>query len=294
MDFRTDLAIESLENIELLQGEKQEKLKVYLEETNKRGFDIKKVKVDCDNSAKILKKSKGTYITVEIESIENKKPDAFVVACEVIASLISEMIDENGTALVVGLGNRDITPDAIGPVAVENILATRHLVSDEFPLFKDWSSVCAIAPGVLGQTGMEASEVICGVVEIIKPSVIIAIDALACSRLSRLLKTIQITDTGIVPGSGIGNSRFALNKDTLGIPVIAIGVPTVVDGATLAHDIMSQTKKCEALEDLSKSVIVTTKDIDKQVEDISKVIGYAINKALHSKLSIEDISQFLS
>ena len=154
----------------------------------------------------------------------------------------------------------------------------------------------ALAPGVLGQTGVETGEVICGVLDRVKPAAVLAVDALAAGRLSRLLRTIQLADTGITPGAGVGNARAALNSQTLGVPVIAIGVPTVVDGATLAHEIAAQlgSPSCEALDDLSLPVMVTTRDIDREVADIARVIGYAVNMALHPHLTVSDIDLYLS
>ena len=189
-----------------------------------------------------------------------------------------------------------ITPDAIGPQTIDHVIATRHLVSQAPEVFADWRPVSALAPGVLGQTGVEIGEVICGVLDRVRPSAVIAVDALAAGRLSRLLRTVQIADTGITPGSGIGNARQALNLETLGVPVIAIGVPTVVDGATLAHEICAQLgqSNCEALDDLSQPVMVTTRDIDREVADISRMIGYAVNMALHPHLSVADIDLYLS
>ena len=176
------------------------------------------------------------------------------------------------------------------------MIATRHLVEQVPDVFSSWRPVSALAPGVLGQTGVETGEVVCGVLDRIQPSAVLAIDALAAGRLSRLLRTVQLADTGITPGAGVGNARAALNEHTLGVPVIAIGVPTVVDGATLAHEIAGQLggPTCEALEDLSRPVMITTRDIDREVADISRMIGYAVNMALHPHLTVSDIDLYLS
>lgn len=198
--------------------------------------------------------------------------------------------------LVAGLGNRMITPDAVGPQAVDHVIATRHLVEQVPDVFASWRPVSALAPGVLGQTGLETGEVVCGVLDRIRPAAVIAVDALAAGRLSRLLRTVQLADTGITPGAGVGNARAALNERTLGVPVIAIGVPTVVDGATLAHEIAAQLggPSCEALEDLSRPVMITTRDIDREIADVSRMIGYAVNMALHPHLTVEDVDLYLS
>ena len=153
----------------------------------------------------------------------------------------------------------------------------------------------ALAPGVLGQTGVEAAEFVRGILDTVRPAAVVAVDALAAGRLSRLCRTIQVTDAGIVPGSGVGNARAAFNRSELGVPVVAVGVPTVVDGGTLAHEISAQSgAQCEALEDLAAPFLVTSRDIDREVGDVSRVIGYAIDRALHPDLSVADIDLCLS
>ncbi len=186
---------------------------------------------------------------------------------------------------MAGLGNRDITPDAVGPHAVENTMVTRHLVQQLPDQFGSFRQVTAVAAGVLGTTGMETQEMIRGVVEQVRPSGVIAVDALASRALNRVCSTVQITDTGIVPGSGVANSRAALNRETLGIPVIAVGVPTVVDAGTLAADVATEAGQkdldSEALAKFGGSLMGTPRDIDARVADMAKVIGYGINLALH-------------
>ena len=226
-----------------------------------------------------------------------READAFPRACRALAGLLAELLPrDGGPVLVAGLGNRAITPDAIGPLAAESVLATRHLTRQAPEYFADWRPVSVIAPGVLGQTGVETAEVLTGLMKTVTPRAVIAVDALACGRLSRLTRTIQVTDTGIVPGAGVGNARAGLNPDTLGVPVVAVGVPTVVDGATLAHEIRAQAKNAsgEALDDLETPVIVTTRDIDREAADAARVIGYAIDLALHPHLTVSDIDLYLS
>lgn len=227
-----------------------------------------------------------------------REEDAFPRACKALSTLLRELLPHpnDGPVLIAGLGNRMVTPDAIGPQTADHVIATRHLVAQSPAIFADWRPVSALAPGVLGQTGVETGEVICGVLDRVCPAAVIAVDALAAGRLSRLLRTVQLADTGITPGAGVGNARAALNEETLGVPVIAVGVPTVVDGATLAHEISSQLGQpaCEALDDLSQPVMITTRDIDREVADISRMIGYAVNMALHPHLSVADIDLYLS
>ena len=234
-----------------------------------------------------------------MDALIRREEDAFPRACRALSTLLRELLPSqapDGPVLVAGLGNRMITPDAIGPQAADHVIATRHLVEQVPDVFSSWRPVSALAPGVLGQTGVETGEVVCGVLDRIRPSAVLAIDALAAGRLSRLLRTVQLADTGITPGAGVGNARAALNEQTLGVPVIAIGVPTVVDGATLAHEIAGQLggPTCEALEDLSRPVMITTRDIDREVADISRMIGYAVNMALHPHLTVSDIDLYLS
>lgn len=297
MSFRTDLALESLEAAAITGSHADGIYGVSQQEFEREGFAITRVSVENADGAKAIGKPQGEYLTLDLHALIRREEDAFSRAVTALAGVLTDLLAKiSGPVLVAGLGNRAITPDAIGPLTAGNVLATRHLIGEELPYFRDWRPVSAVSPGVLGQTGIETGEVVRGLMETVKPSAVIAVDALAAGRLSRLLRTIQVTDTGIVPGSGIGNARFALNRETLGVPVFAIGVPTVVDGATLAHEITRQSglQGCEALDDLSQPVVVTTRDIDREVADVSRVIGYAVNKALHPHLSIEDIDQFLS
>lgn len=295
MAFRTDLAVEAIQNAEKTADLRQ----VRQTERSLEGFSVSEVEILGDDAAREIGKPRGRYLTLELDALVRREEDAFPRACRALSTLLRELLPENapvGPVLVAGLGNRMITPDAIGPQAVDHVIATRHLVEQVPDVFASWRPVSALAPGVLGQTGVETGEVICGVLDRVKPAAVLAVDALAAGRLSRLLRTIQLADTGITPGAGVGNARAALNRDTLGVPVIAIGVPTVVDGATLAHEIAAQLGSpcCEALDDLSLPVMVTTRDIDREVADIARVIGYAVNMALHPHLTVSDIDLYLS
>ena len=198
----------------------------------------------------------------------------------------------------MGLGNRAITPDAVGPKAADHTLVTRHLVTQVPEHFAAFRSVSALAAGVLGTTGMESGEMVSALVEKIRPDCVVAVDALASRSLDRVCSTVQLADTGIVPGAGVGNARAALNAETLGVPVVAVGVPTVVDAATLALDVLSEAGRedldPEVLRGAGKGLIVTPKDIDAQVADLSKVIGFGINLALQPGLTVEDVEMLLS
>lgn len=294
MAFRTDLAVEAIEN------HKTAAALPHVRQSDRmlEGFAIHEVRILSEDAAREIGKPQGRYLTLELDALIRREEDAFPRACKALSTLLRELLPRpnDGPVLIAGLGNRMITPDAIGPQTADHVIATRHLVAQSPAIFADWRPVSALAPGVLGQTGVETGEVICGVLDRVRPAAVIAVDALAAGRLSRLLRTVQLADTGITPGAGVGNARAALNEETLGVPVIAVGVPTVVDGATLAHEISSQLGQpdCEALDDLSQPVMITTRDIDREVADISRMIGYAVNMALHPHLSVADIDLYLS
>lgn len=294
MAFRTDLAVEAIENHKSAAALPHVRQSDHMLE----GFAVHEVRILSEDAAREIGKPQGRYLTLELDALIRREEDAFPRACKALSTLLRELLPRpnDGPVLIAGLGNRMITPDAIGPQTADHVIATRHLVAQSPAVFADWRPVSALAPGVLGQTGVETGEVICGVLDRVRPAAVIAVDALAAGRLSRLLRTVQLADTGITPGAGVGNARVALNEETLGVPVIAVGVPTVVDGATLAHEISSQLGQpaCEALDDLSQPVMITTRDIDREVADISRMIGYAVNMALHPHLSVADIDLYLS
>lgn len=294
MAFRTDLAVEAIENHKTAAALPH----VRQSDRTLEGFAVHEVRILSEDAAREIGKPQGRYLTFELDALIRREEDAFPRACKALSTLLRELLPHpnDGPVLIAGLGNRMITPDAIGPQTADHVIATRHLVAQSPAIFADWRPVSALAPGVLGQTGVETGEVICGVLDRVRPAAVIAVDALAAGRLSRLLRTVQLADTGITPGAGVGNARAALNEETLGVPVIAVGVPTVVDGATLAHEISSQLGQpaCEALDDLSQPVMITTRDIDREVADISRMICYAVNMALHPHLSVADIDLYLS
>ena len=206
----------------------------------------------------------------------------------------------SGSALVVGLGNYDITADSIGPKAVEKVVVTRHLRTLNPQLYKSagFGDLCAFAPGVLGQTGMESAEIVHSIVEAVRPALIVAIDALASRRLARLATTVQLCDTGIYPGAGVSNRRSELSKETLGVPVISIGVPTVVDAATLAYDLLGKDADEQAAAALlagdGKDMFVTLKESDVITKQTARLLGFAINRAFHGDMSVEEMEELLS
>lgn len=286
MAVRTDLALE------LAEGRRVQQRTQTME-----GFSLHTVTVT--ESDMDFGRPPGQYATLSIRDLLRRETDAFPRACRAVAQILRQLAPSNqdprAPVLVIGLGNRAVTPDAIGPLCCQNVLATRHLVEQSPEQFRAFRPVAVLAPGVLGTTGVETGELVLGVIDRIHPELILAVDALAARRLSRLMCTIQMTDTGIVPGSGVGNARTALTQTALGVPVLSIGVPTVVDGATLAADIAQQSgAQCEALDDLNTPVLVTTRDVDQQTADAARVIGYGINLFLHPSLDIADMELFLS
>ena len=297
---RTDLAIEATEMLSKSGAELSSIQGISASQHQSRGFNISEVKVLNEDGAKAIDKPIGSYVTIELTKLLKREDNSFVNAVDTIADEISKMLpdDIKNGVLVAGLGNRYITADAVGPETINHVMVTRHLIEHMPEHFGDFAKTSAVAPGVLGLTGVETGEILKGVCEKTEPSAVIVIDALASGKISRLCTTVQISDTGIIPGSGIGNSRNAITKDVFGIPVIAVGVPTVVSADTIVADVSEQIGADDSFISKAtsshKDLIVTPKDIDKYISDTSKVIGYGINKALNHDISIEDMELFLS
>ena len=287
---RTDLALEAKE-LWTESAEKETKLEgVRARDSLREGYQVTTVDILDEQGAEVA----GSI------SQSGKEEDAFGRAARAIAAELNGLLKlpEEATCLVVGLGNRAITPDAIGPGVADHTMVTRHLVEQAPEHFGSFRPVAALAAGVLGTTGVESGELVKAVAEKIRPGCIIAVDALASRSMDRVCTTVQLANTGIVPGSGVGNHRAALNRETLGVPVIAVGVPTVVDAGTLAADILAEAGQegldPEALAGAGEGLMVTPRDIDQRVADLVKVIGYGINLALQPGLTIEDVDLFLS
>lgn len=313
--IRTDLAMEQKERFEADNVEVQG---VILEEEydDEKEIRITTVRIESENGAKMMKKPVGTYVTFEAPNLsvpdDEYHSEIALELAEYLRNFLKNILqtnvsEEDPSILVVGLGNRKVTPDALGPYVADNLNITRHIVKEygKYAMGEDnVNLISAIVPGVMGQTGMETVEIIRGVVKETRPDIIIAIDALAARSSKRLNRTIQIADTGINPGSGVGNHRNAITKETVGVPVIAIGVPTVVDAATIVNDTMenllmaletsetlkgvgvvmqgySATEKYELVKELISpnlnGLFVTPKDIDETVKRISYTISEALN-----------------
>ncbi len=279
MQIRTDLAVESF-------PERGYSDSVHI---SRRGeaFDITDIVIDDDSCLETLGKGRGRYITLEGSSLSRYTDDYEEMAQELAAELRS-FIPEEGDVLAVGLGNNDITPDALGPQTAAKVLATRHLRdeldSEEEQFLTSLRRVSSFAGGVLGQTGIETAEVVKAICRELKPSAVIAVDALACSDVSRLGNTIQISDTGISPGSGVSNTRRELSERQLGVPVIAVGVPTVVDMHTIVRSLTGRDIETDL-----PNMMVTPRDIDRLTERASQLIAFGINLALHPQLTFEDV-----
>ena len=295
---RTDLAVEAAD---LGKAGAAAPEGVRLREETREGCPVTVGKVLAGRGEAGLGKPAGTYVTVDLSGLARREEGAFPRSCRAVAAELRGLLGDlppRAPVLVVGLGNRAITPDAIGPGAADHTLVTRHLIQQIPEHFGAFRPVAALAAGVLGTTGVESGELAQAVAGKVEPGCIIAVDALAARSVERICATVQLTDTGIVPGSGVGNHRFALDRKHLGVTVVALGVPTVVDGATLALDILEEAGRDDldpsALRGVGGDLMVTPRDIDQRVKDMSKVIGFAIDLALHPQLSVEDVELFLS
>ena len=296
---RTDLAVEAAQlwrergGVGALPG-------VESRESKREGYPVTTVKIlDC-RGEQALGKPAGTYVTLTLEGLARRENDAFGRAARAVAAELTPLLklSKGSPVLVVGLGNRSITPDDIGPKAADHTMVTRHLVEQVPEHFGSFRPVAALAAGVLGTTGVESGELVRAVAEKVRPACVIVVDALASRSLSRVCTTVQLADTGITPGSGVGNARAALDRASLGVPVIAVGVPTVVDGATLAADLLAEAGQAhldpQALQGAGEGLMVTPRDIDARVTDLAKVVGFGINLALQTGLTVEDVELFLS
>ena len=308
-NFRTDLALERNDilkksnNLEEIDGIETEK-----KEINEK-LSVSRVKITNKNGEQAIGKPIGTYITIDINKLrmaeEEDIEESAIILSEELRAIINKHVESKDDILVVGLVNIYVTPDSLGPKVINDIYVTRHIIK-YLPQYIDENTrpVSAISPGVLGTTGIETLEILEGIVQNIKPKLLIVIDALASRSIERISSTIQLSDTGIVPGAGVGNTRKELSEKTLGIPVIAIGIPTVVESAVLVNDClnlfiekMQQDAKSndylnnlknkdnyeeikEALNPSNYNMIVTPKEIDELIENMSNIVARGINMSL--------------
>ena len=323
ISVRTDLAIEAKEDYSKVHEDEIDGIIVDKDTIN--DTKVTKVTIKNEDGAKKLGKPVGNYITIDIPDYTVYDGEIMENVSEVVGKTMKALVNmtQDKTALVVGLGNWKVTPDALGPKVVEKIMVTRHL-KDVMPEAIDDSiiPVCAISPGVLGITGIETGDVIKALVEKIKPDLVVCVDALASRRIDRVNKTIQISDTGISPGAGVGNHRMKINEETLGVKVVAVGVPTVVDAATIANDsidlvmdeFISKSEKGSEFYNMIKSIdknekeilikellnpyvgdlMVTPKEVDLVIDSLSKIIANGINISLQPNLDMDDINKFMN
>lgn len=295
---RTDLALEVHE----LHGDKSG---IEVEEAVKEGINVTTAVVKPGEGERLSGKSAGKYITLDVGAVWQYDLSNFNRVARLLSEEISALLPEGeGCVLVAGLGNEEITPDSLGPRAVKKLLVTRHISSLDPVLYQNvgFGSVAAISPGVLGQTGIESAEIIKSVAHSIKPRCVIIIDSLASRRLSRLATTVQLSDSGISPGSGVSNQRRELNESLLGAPVISIGIPTVVDAATLAYDLLEEHNGepdesfVAVIEKIlvgsGKNMFVTPKENDVIARETAKLLATAINLAVH-KIDISELDEYI-
>ncbi len=320
--IHTDLAVESRELYQ--ERNKGEIEGVSVDVVEEQNHSVTTVKVLNDKGASIMARPIGSYITIEVPNLnktnEDLKDEVSIELAKVLKNMVEGM--KKDKVLIIGLGNWNISSDALGPKVIERILITRHFFinynkeSDE-----SMANVAAMSPGVLGITGIESFDIVKGVVDKVQPDLVIAIDALSSRKMERVSTTIQLTDVGITPGSGVGNHRQGLNKESLGVPVISLGIPTVVNAATMVNDTMDMiigSLKEEAevgkefyslLDELSSeekyalieevlnpfmgNVIVTPKDINVLIDDLSIVIANGLNIALHPGIGISDVNRYI-
>ena len=324
-NIRTDLALELRENICEETGEDISGVEIQIEESQELNITVTWVKITDEKGAEAMGKPIGNYVTLESPAMKENDTETHEEIIKILARKLGRLhnLNENSVILVIGLGNRYVTPDALGPQVCEKLLVTRHL-GEVVPqdLKGKLRAVSALSPGVMGITGIETAEIVKGVTEKIKPDLIIAIDALAARRTSRINSTIQMSDAGVNPGAGMGNKRTPINEKTMGVPVIAIGVPTVVDAATLVNDTMDKmlSAMAEAVSGQDSSaffdmlahipederyalitellhpgnMFVTPKEVDAVVGRLSRIIAGTLNIALHPGITRDDVNRYIN
>ena len=304
--YRTDLAMEAFDGIQedVIPG-------VSVSHWQTQGVRMTLVEITDNEAANALGKARGSYLTLECPGFRQRSPEMRHALSALLAEELARLLPsspQGAPLLVVGLGNRAITPDSLGPSVVDRTLVTRHMLSGPFAV-SGLNSVCAIAPGVLGLTGIETMEIVDSVVKRVEPYAILCIDSLAARDARRIGSTLQLSDTGIQPGGGVGNHRRALTQESVGVPVIAIGMPTVIYAAALARDAFSwlsdqsgdEPPSDESLQSMEKALlnaeigemIVTPREIDTLIDDAAQVIATGINRAVQSDLSEAEILEMM-
>lgn len=294
LTIRTDLAVEAHQLWRRQAGENAALPGVAAGEDALEGLPVTHVEILDETGAQALGKPVGRYYTLDVSALWRREEEAPRRCAQAAAKLLAPLLPEEGPILVAGLGNRSMTPDALGPLTADHLLVTRHLGD----LLLELRPVAALAAGVLGDTGVEAAEWIRGTAERIHPVAVVAVDALAAGDLDRLCSSVQISDAGLIPGSGVGNHRKALTEEVLGVPVISVGVPTVVDAATVAVHILEEAGKppedCAALRGQGSKLFVTPDGIDRQIRELSAVLARGVSLALQPGLVYEDLEALLA
>lgn len=289
--FRSDLTLETAEQLGVA-GKNAARIDgVRVMESLLEGYGVTAITVTGEEGSRALGKPKGRYVTVDLQPYFQRQEHYFARGVRCLGRELRHLLpalNEGDTVLVVGLGNRQLSCDAVGPAAVDNLLVTRHMVSSLPRQFHRFTSVAALATGVVGQTGVETLELIAGAAARISPAAVIVIDALCARSRHRLCATVQLSDTGLIPGSGVGNHRQAIDSAALGVPVIALGIPTVIAGDALAQELTGQ----EAQE--ASDLFLTPRDVASRVTELGRLVGYGITSALQPGLSVEDITGLLS
>lgn len=291
MAKHTDLAMEARELWQHSAGRTTKLPGVRAGHRQRKGLTLTKVEVLDTVGAQALGKPVGKYVTLEWEKHLLREPDGFSRTAQSLGRQLRRMLPGKGEVLVVGLGNAAVTPDAVGPRAMEHLMVTRHL-GKSFPQLR---AVSAIAPGVLGTTGVESVQIVGAIVEKVKPTCVVVVDALASRSHKRVCAAVQLTDTGITPGSGVGNHRMAFDHSTLGVPVVAVGVPTVIEPDALLENIFEDNdiNIGKIRTNVDKSMIVTPRDIDAKIHLLARLLGYGISLGLHDNLTVSDVSCFV-
>lgn len=292
LTIRTDLAAEAHRLWREKAGETTRLPGVLARDEELEGFPLTRVEILDGEGEAALGKPRGVYLTLDVSALWRREEGVFQRAARAVASLLEPLLPEEGPVLAAGLGNPAMTPDALGPRMLDHLLVTRHLGE----VLPDFRSVAGIGAGVLGSTGMEAAEWIRGAADYVKPAAVVVVDALAARSLDRLCSSIQLSDTGLIPGSGVGNHRLALNREGLGVPVVSVGVPTVVGVETAAKDLLAQAGGDEArIPQLrGRGLFVTPDSIDAKIRELAKVVGYGMDLAFQPGLEIEDLEALLA
>ena len=285
-NHRTDLALESALQLGITEKKAKNIPGVNVLEGLYDGYTVTSVTVENESGSQALGRSIGTYITLDLQPYFQRQTHYFSRGVNCMAQHLRQLLpplDRSDCVLVAGLGNRYMACDAVGPIALDNLLVTRHMKDTAFP----FQPVAAIATGVASQSGMEAADLICGFVSQISPAAVIVIDALCARSRHRLCATIQLSDTGLTPGSGVGNHRHPIDRQALGVPVLSVGIPTVIAGAVLAEELTG------AASEPDHSLFVTPRDVDSRARELGRLVGYGISAALQPQLSVEDITGLL-